>query len=166
LSDQPPVPEHPNTLGLVEAIHVAGIARGAMRSVGEATALAGRGLEGDRYARGAGTFSEWPRDHELTLIEAEVIEEVAERHGLRLAPGELRRNITTRNVRLNDLVGKRFCIGAEVVCEGTRLCDPCAHLEVVTGNFGLCRLIANRGGLRARILTGGVFRVGDAVLVV
>ena len=78
-----------------------------------------------------------------------------------LAPGETRRNVTTRGVRLNELVGRRFRIGGDVLCEGTRLCEPCAHLEVVTGKGGLCRLLAGRGGLRARLLTGGVIRTGD-----
>ena len=149
----------------VEAIHIAEAARMPVRAVAEARARAGGGLEGDRYARGAGTFSDWPKDHELTLIEAEVIEDVAGEYGLHLAPGESRRNLTTRGVRLNDLVGLRFRIGAEVVCEGTRLCEPCAHLEVVTGRGGLCRLLAGRGGLRARIRTGGLIRTGDPITV-
>jgi MOSC domain-containing protein YiiM len=119
---------------------------------------------GDRYERGVGTFSHWPKDHELTLVEAEVIEDLARVHDVRFAPGETRRNLTTRNVRLNDLVGRRFRIGPDVECEGTRLCGPCDHLEAVTGRPGLCRLMAGRGGLRARILSAGIVRVGDVVV--
>jgi len=147
----------------IEAIHIAEAARAPVRAVGEAVAVAGRGLAGDRYEHGAGTFSDWPRDHEFTLIEAEVIEAVEAEYGLHLTPGESRRNVTTRGVRLNPLVGRRFRIGQSVVCEGTRLCEPCAHLEVVTGHGGLCRVLAGRGGLRARIVTGGPMRVGDVI---
>lgn len=152
----------PERRGRVEAIHLADVAQGPMRAVSQAVALPGQGLEGDRYARGAGTFSDWPDDHEFTLVEAEALESVAAEHGLSLAPGETRRNITTRGIDLNALVGKRFRVGA-VLCEGTRRCEPCAHLEVVTKKGGLCRLLAGRGGLRARLLTGGTIHVGDVV---
>jgi hypothetical protein len=133
-----------------------------VRTVVEARAIAGRGLAGDRYERGAGTFSDWPQDHEFTLIEAEAVEAaLAEFPGLDLAPGDHRRNVTTRGVRLNALVRKRFRIGADVLCEGTRLCEPCAHLEVVTARAACAGMLAGRGGLRARLLTGGTIRVGD-----
>jgi MOSC domain-containing protein YiiM len=134
-----------------------------VRAVPETTAIPGRGLAGDRYERGVGTFSDWPKDHELTLVEAEVIEDLARVHDVKFAPGETRRNLTTRNVRFNDLVGRRFRIGSDVECEGTRLCEPCDHLEAMTGRPGLCPLMAGRGGLRARIITAGTVRVGDGV---
>ena len=149
----------------IEAIHIAPASRAPVRAVDAAVAIAGRGLAGDRYERGAGTFSDWPQDHEFTLIEAEVIEAVEGEHDLRLAPGESRRNVTTRGVRLNPLVGRRFRIGDSVVCEGTRLCEPCAHLELVTEKGGLCRILAGRGGLRAHILTDGPVRTGDAITI-
>lgn len=152
-------------MGTVECIHIADVARGPVRAVDVAEAVAGRGLAGDRYEHGAGTFSDWPRDHEFTLVEAEVIAAVENEYGLRLAPGETRRNVTTTGVRLNALVGRRFRIGTEVVCEGTRLCEPCAHLENVTRCGGLCRMLAGRGGLRARIVSGGILRAGDAITV-
>jgi len=150
-------------MSVIESIHIAPSAKATLVAVSEAVAVAGEGLRGDRYAMGVGTFSNWPKDHELTLIEAEVIDRLASEHELRLAPGETRRNITTRGVRLNDLVGRSFHLGSEVICTGTRLCEPCAHLEVVTGRQGLCRLMIGRGGLRARILVGGVIRAGDGV---
>jgi MOSC domain-containing protein YiiM len=131
--------------------------------VSEAKLIAGAGIEGDRYAAWGGTFSDWPGDdHQLTLIEAEALEAVEAEFGLRLAPGVTRRNVTTRGVRLNNLVGRRFRLGT-ALCEGTRRCEPCAHLERVTGIGGLARMLAYRGGLRARILEDGVVRVGDAV---
>lgn len=148
---------------VIEAIHLADAAVAAPRAVSQATAIPGRGLATDRYERGRGTFSDWPKDHELTLIEAEVIEALAREHDLHFAPGETRRNLTTRNVRLNDLVGQRFRIGPDVECIGTRLCEPCDHLERVTHRPNLCRLMKGRGGLRARILSPGTIRVGDAI---
>ena len=149
----------------IEAIHLADAAVGPPRAVPQATAIPGRGLVGDRYERGLGTFSDWPKDHELTLVEAEVIEALAREHDVNFAPGETRRNLTTRDVRLNDLVGRRFRIGPDVECIGTRRCEPCDHLERVTARPNLCRVMAGRGGLRARILTAGTIRVGDPITV-
>src|SRR3954470_18398833 len=103
----------------VEAIYLAPAATAPMVSVGEAVALAGRGLAGDRYADGAGTFSTWPKDHEFTLIEAEAIDAMNQLPGVRLGPGDTRRNVTTRGIALNDLVGREFRVGA-VRCMGTR----------------------------------------------
>jgi MOSC domain-containing protein YiiM len=98
---------------------------------------------------------------DVTLVEAEVIDDLALHHNLPLAPGETRRNLTTRGVRLNDLVGKVFRIGA-VLCEGTALCEPCRHLEALTGRT-LLRALVHRGGLRARFLSSGAIGVGDVI---
>lgn len=147
----------------IEAIYIAPMARAAVVVVPEATLAAGRGIVGDRYFDQQGTFSDWSQDHEFTLIEVEAIEAVEVEYGLILAPGETRRNVTTRGIALNALVGRQFRLGDTVLCEGTRLCHPCAHLEVVTGKGGLARLLANRGGLRARILVGGTIRQGDPI---
>ena len=149
-------------LGVVEWIHIAPAARGEMVPVGEAVALVGRGLEGDRYEAGAGTFSNWPKDHELTLVEAEAIEAMNSEHGLRLLAGDTRRNVTTRGIGLNELVGREFWIGS-VRCLGTRLCPPCEHLRELLGIAEIVRIMNGRGGLRARILSAGSFRVGEAV---
>jgi hypothetical protein len=119
---------------------------------------AGRGIVGDRYATGSGYWSDpkWP-DQELTLVEAEVADALA------IEAGALRRNVVTRGVRLDDLIGRRFRIG-DAVIEGVRPCDPCRHIESLT-RPGIARELVGRGGLRARILTSGRLRVGDAVLV-
>ena len=128
------------------------------QQVAGARVLAGRGLEGDRYAAGIGTWSDYPvrTGIDLTLIEAEVLEAVG------LTGAAARRNLVTRGVRLNDLVGKRFRVG-EVECYGDRLCEPCAHLERLTRLSP--RALAHRGGLRADVLNGGEIAVGDAVVV-
>jgi hypothetical protein len=143
--------------GTVEAIAIAPAAEAPMTLVDEAPAHAGRGLEGDRYAEGAGTFSNPHSDgHDLTLIEAEVVDELG------LPPAEARRNVITRGIDLNALVGRRFRVG-EAECVGRRLCEPCAHLQRLTHD-GILRDLVHRGGLRADILSGGTIRVGDAVV--
>lgn len=134
-----------------------------MRPLDRVRAIAGVGLEGDRYALGTGHYSADPKvDREITLIEAEEIEALESGSGIVLAPGETRRNVTTRGIRLNDLVGRRFRIG-DVDCEGTRLCEPCQYLTDLLGKPILAPLV-HRAGLRARILTGGEIAAGDPVV--
>ena len=148
--------------GSVEGIYIAAEAEGATQPVESVRALAGRGLEGDRYFAGGGTFfKERKSGQDLTLIEAEAIEGLAREDGIELGPGESRRNVVTRGIGLNDLVGRRFSVG-EIECVGRRLCDPCSHLERVTKQ-GVLEGLANRGGLRADIVTGGRIAVGDSV---
>ena len=148
----------PAAPGIVDAVLIAPRAEATMTQVPRALALAGRGLEGDRYFEQRGTFStRHGRGHDLTLIEAEVLDEL---HGL--APEAARRNIVTRDIDLNALVGRRFTIG-DVECMGQRLCEPCAHLERLT-TPGTLRALIHKGGLRADILTDGEIRTGSAVL--
>ena len=149
--------------GAVTGIFIAAAAGAPTRSVVEASAVAGNGLDGDRYRAGVGFYSAIPTTpgaRELTLIEEEQLDEVA-RDGFPLGPGEHRRNLTTRGVALDGLLGRRFQIG-NVLCEEVRACPPCNHLEAVTGRALLAPLI-DRGGLRARIVTGGMIRVGDVI---
>lgn len=168
------VTSHPETVGApspgadpgrgaVEAIHLADLGSDPMRSVERVRAIAGVGLEGDRYALRTGHYSGDARDdRDVTLIEAEEIEALVAGAGIRLAPGESRRNVTTRGIRLNDLVGRRFRIGS-VECEGTRLCEPCQYLTDLLGKAVLAPLV-HRAGLRARILTDGEIALGDEVV--
>jgi MOSC domain-containing protein YiiM len=132
-----------------------------MRAVECARAIAGVGLAGDRYAAGLGHYKDARVSRDLTLIEAETIEALAREHEIRVTPGETRRNITTIGISLNDLVGRRFWVG-EVLCEGTRLCEPCTYLMDLTGK-PLLRALVHRGGLRATIVRGGSIRQGDQV---
>ena len=151
--------------GVVESIHVSAGAGEPMRSVDRVGAVAGVGLAGDRYALGTGRYSGDPKvDRDVTLIEAEEIEALAAGAGILLAPGETRRNVTTRGIRLNDLVGRRFRIG-DIECEGTRLCEPCQYLTDLLGKPVLAPL-AHRAGLRARILTDGEIALADEVVAI
>ena len=148
-------------LGTVEAILIAPQAEGTLARVEQAAARAGRGLEGDRYFDQRGTFSNaHARGHDLTLIEGEVLDELTLPSG-ELTPEDARRNIVTRGIDLNVLVGLPFHVG-DIECFGQRLCEPCAHLERVTEKT-LLRPLIHKGGLRADVLTDGEIRVGDEI---
>jgi len=138
--------------GTVEALLLAEAAEALPARVGRAVAVAGRGLEGDRYHAAAGTFRP---GNALTLVEAEALE------ALPLGFEEARRNVVTRGVDLNALVGRRFRVG-EVVCAGARLCEPCAHLDRLNDGE-ILRPLVHRGGLRADVVAGGTLRAGDVV---
>ncbi len=124
--------------------------------VATATAVAGKGLEGDRY------FGH-DQDSQVTLIEAEAIDAMAKDGGLELEYDQARRNIVTRGVVLNDLVDKEFKVGA-VTLRGARLSEPCQHLADLTDQAVVKGLI-HKGGLKAQILTDGEIRIGDSVEV-
>jgi MOSC domain-containing protein YiiM len=157
--------------GSVVSIHIAPEAGAPLVAVPQARALPGQGLEGDRYCTGRGHYSPKPSfgGREVTLIEMEAVEALAdgvlnaegEHAGVKLGAAETRRNIATRGVPLNHLVNRTFRVG-EVVLRGTRLCEPCKYLDSLT-HAGVMALLIHRGGLRAQILTGGIFRVGDAI---
>ena len=147
--------------GTVDSIHISAAAKAPMQAVDQAQAIPGVGLEGDRYALRVGTFYKPEPDFELTLIEAEAIEAIRREYKIELVAGDARRNVVTRDVALNHLVGREFMIGA-VKIRGIRLCEPCSHLESVTG-LPVIKGLRHRGGLRAQILTQGMIRVGDAV---
>lgn len=142
----------------LEAILIASAAGEPMQRLTEAEVIAGVGIRGDRYAVGRGHWSDpkWS-DQEVTLIEAEVAEE------LRVRPEQLRRNLVIRGVPLADLIGREFRIG-DVLFAGVRPCDPCTYVEQFS-RPGISRLLAGRGGLRARVLKGGTVRVGDLVVL-
>jgi MOSC domain-containing protein YiiM len=142
--------------GRLEAIHVTDEAAAPMRALPRATLRAGVGIEGDRYASDVGHWSEHPAgDRELTLVAGEVIEELG------LPAGGSRRNLTTRGVDLDALIGRDFVIGA-VRCHGERSCEPCTYLEGLVGRR-ILRDSVHRGGLRATILTDGEVAVGDPI---
>ena len=141
--------------GVVEALLVAPRAEAPVARLPEATAVAGRGLEGDRYERGDGTFGSGRPGSALTLVAAEDLDDLG------VDAETARRNVVTRGVRLDALVGRRFAVG-DVVCEGRRLCEPCAPLDRLAGG-GVLRALVHRGGLRADIVQGGTLRPGDAV---
>ena len=129
-------------------------------------AVKGSGLVGDRYANGVGHYSaKGGPGREVTLIEREAIAAVNAEQGLDLGEHEARRNLVTEGVPLNHLVGRTFRVGT-VVFYGFRLAPPCAYLAALTQKEGLVRALANRAGLRADILVGGLLHVGDTIVEV
>ncbi len=148
--------------GTVLSIHITPAGAGAMTSVREVRAVPGKGLDGDRYFRQTGTYSKTPGSgREITLIAIEAIEALARDYKITIDAGASRRNIVTRGVPLDHLVGREFEVGA-VSLRGVRLCEPCGHLESLT-MAGVRAGLVHRGGLRAQILTEGVIRPGDPV---
>jgi len=154
---RPPRPIAPTGAGSVETLSVAPSAGEPAHLLDTVHALAGRGLEGDRHVAGTGTFPSGMPGSALTMIEAEVCESFDPP----LEPGEHRRNVVTRGIDLNGLVGHEFTIG-EVRCRGMRLCEPCTVVQRYAGRPVL-RALVHRGGLRADILRDGEIRVGDPV---
>ncbi len=152
--------------GTIQGIFVTPVASEPMRALESVKAIAGVGLEGDRYAAGTGFYYRNPTTpgaREVTLIAEESIEQAARDAGVEFEGRETRRNLVTRGVDLRQLLGKRFIIG-EVVCEGVRDCAPCIHLDALTGKRLMPHLVYS-GGLRARIVKGGVIAIGDAIVV-
>ncbi len=135
----------------VVAIHLGEERNPVLWEVDSVRAVAGQGLDGDRHFRPGGAKP----GQALTLVEEENVSDVG------LAPGATRRQLTTRGVRLNDLVGRRFRVG-EVECYGVELCEPCLHLQQMT-RPGIIEDLVHRAGINADILTDGTISVGDAV---
>ena len=146
--------------GQVEAIYVGPVGAGPLGEVPEVDAVAGRGLVGDRHYRPDPPPGE-EAGRDITLVESEALEALAAESGIELGPGESRRQIYTRGIRLNPLVGKRFLVG-DVECLGIELCEPCNHLQSLTPP-GTMRGLVHRAGIRADILSGGTIRPGDPV---
>ena len=148
----------------VEAIHIAPAMGESTVAVGEVEAIAGEGLKGDRYETGEGRPPEKQGGKRAaTLIEAEAIEAIARDYDLHLDPGQSRRNITTRGVALNHLVGRTFRVGGATL-RGVELCEPCNYLEGLTKEH-VRQALVHRGGLRAEIVGSGTIRVGDPIEV-
>lgn len=154
--------------GVLLHVHVAPEGSAAMRALPEARLVAGRGIEGDRYFLGTGTYSPKPEVREVSLIEQEVLDAL-ERNDpplqggpVLLSPEEHRRNLTVRGVPLNHLVGRRFAVG-EAILRGGRLNFPCKYLEKLL-NKPVFLPLYNRSGLNCSIERGGVIRPGDQVL--
>ena len=150
--------------GVVVGIYVAPSDGAPMEYRDEVRAIAGQGLEGDRYAVAAGKYSGTRIDDALravTLIEREAVRGAAEEYGIKLEERETRRNLVSTGVPLNHLVGKEFRVGG-VRMRGVDLSEPCAYLEGLT-RPGVRKSLIHRGGLRAEIVHGGHIHIGDLI---
>jgi MOSC domain-containing protein YiiM len=133
-----------------------------MATVDTVDAVAGRGLRGDRYFKGEGGPRRAPEPgREVTLIEQEAIENAAQEASIDFHSTDSRRNIVTRGVDLNDLVGKEFRVG-QAVLRGIELCEPCSHMIQLSGKRVL-RSLVHHGGIRADIVSDGLIQVGDPI---
>src|SRR3954454_11697529 len=141
--------------GEVAAIAIAGVKNGLPEPVDRVRITAGHGIDGDYHAGVEGNVA-------LTLIAAEALEGLQHDTGLDISHAETRRNVLTRGVDLNALVGKRFRVG-DVECEGVELCEPCRRLARLVDELGVLRGLVHRGGLRADVITDGEITVGDRV---
>jgi hypothetical protein len=150
--------------GTVAYIYTADRARKPMQCLDSVRAISGKGLDGDRYFDAQGSFFKNERtraDKEITLIEQEALDALARDYNVELAPEESRRNIVTSGVSLNHLVGREFVVG-KARLRGLRLCEPCSHLERLSGRK--LKGLTHRGGLRAQIVESGEIRIGDPVI--
>jgi MOSC domain-containing protein YiiM len=137
-------------VAVVEGIFFGAIDEGPLEPADAVEVKTGAGIEGDRHG-----------DKDITLFEAEAIEGLTADTGIELKPSEIRRNVMTRGISLNDLLGHRIRVG-EVEAVVTELCHPCSHLQKLT-QPGVLRGLVNRGGLNADVVSGGAIRVGDQI---
>ena len=146
------------------SIHIAPAGSAPIVFVAEIQAIAGKGLEGDRYFRKTGSYSKTPGSgREVTLIEAEAIEALKREYQIDIDAAQARRNIVTRGVALNHLIDREFALGSGGIAALDKTMLICAsHLEKLTVK-GTLRGLIHRGGLRADIVRGGIIRVADVI---
>jgi MOSC domain-containing protein YiiM len=148
--------------GELVGIYLAEHKEADLQSVKQVEAVPGRGLVGDRYYLQQGSYSNKPGpDREVTLIEIEALDALFRECDIQLSPAQARRNLVTRGVPLNHLVGQDFAVGS-VRFRGIRLCEPCGLLEKLT-HVGVNKGLCHRGGLRAKVVRGGTLRPGDTI---
>ena len=120
--------------------------------------LANKGIVGDRH------FKDFNDPYcQLTLIESENIDYYNLRYGLNIPYKDFRRNVVTKGVRLNELVGKKFKIG-KVDVEGIDLCRPCRHLTELLNQDNILKEFLRKGGLRCQILSSSKIMIGDKII--
>lgn len=150
--------------GLIREILVSPASAAPMQAVPRAQLVAGRGIDGDRYANDSGTFSPQLKgkpDKEVTLIESEEIDAFNKQTLFGYPYAAFRRNLVTSGIRLNELAGKEFSVGA-VRLRGIRLCEPCATLAGQLGQEVVKQMV-HKCGLRAEVLQSGTIRPGDSI---
>ncbi|MFP9193880.1 MOSC domain-containing protein [Natronosalvus vescus] len=141
-----------------------------MKSIEHGEVIEGKGLRGDRYFKKEGLWNLLDQDpdrdvkgaSDITFIEAEALEAVERDADILIDDGAHRRNVQTRDVPLNHLVGKRFTVG-EISCEGIELCEPCGYMQSLIGEVGLSDALVHRGGLNARVVSSGTISIGDEI---
>lgn len=150
--------------GVIEEIFIASRAGEAMQKVEVVAAVADQGLVGDRYFNGSGRWSS-TGPCQVTLIEGETLDQVGAEGRVQAHQGRHRRNLVTRGIRLQELVGRRFEVG-EAVLEYDRPRPPCGYLESLTQPGMVAALQGERAGICSRVVRSGRVRVGDIVRVI
>jgi MOSC domain-containing protein YiiM len=151
--------------GSVVEIWLTGAAAAPMRRVPSVGAVAGRGLAGDRYALGGGTWAQYPDlEKQVTLIDRDDVAAVAAETSSDLTPGDTRRNLVTTGLDLPSLVGRWFTVG-DALLFGMKRCPPCTHLERLTG-VKLVKAMVHRGGINAALFVGGLISEGSEIRLV
>jgi len=131
--------------------------KGQMKSVNNVEAIAGKGLVNDYHFK-----NDNEKRRQITLIEIENIDYYNKISGTFILPKEFRRNIITKDIRLNELVGSEFFIG-DVKVKAHDLCRPCKYLQESLKQNNLIKELLRKAGLRCEILTNGKIFVGDEI---
>lgn len=147
----------------INKIFIGPVRGGPMDQVESVMAMEGKGLAGDRYSIGEGSYSKSRGIRDVTLIEIESLWDFFRQSGIDLHPSLSRRNLLTEGVRLKDLIGKQFFVG-EVELKGLRVCPPCGHLARLVGIPDIVKDLAESGGIYAEIVEGGVIRKDDPIV--
>ena len=149
--------------GCVVALFIVDRRSAPMKQVEQLNALAGRGIEGDRYFLGTGTYSKMPEPgRQVTLIKSEVLESLRDEFDITVNPGESCRNVLTRGVEINELIGAEFFLGP-VRLRAHRITQPCLYLEKLLDQPGLYRRLWDNGGISCEILSDGIIKPGDII---
>ena len=149
--------------GIVVALFTVDRRAAPMKKVEQLYALAGRGIEGDRYFLGTGTYSKSPEPgRQVTLIKSEVLESLKNKLEINVKPEESRRNILTQGIEINDLIGTEFYVGT-VRLRAHRITQPCLYLEKLLDQPGLYKELWDNGGISCEILCDGVIKERDII---
>ena len=149
--------------GIVVALFTVDRRAAPMKKVEQLYALAGRGIEGDRYFLGTGTYSKSPEPgRQVTLIKSEVLESLKNTLEINVKPEESRRNILTQGIEINDLIGTEFYVGT-VRLRAHRITQPCLYLEKLLDQPGLYKELWEKGGISCEILSDGVIKERDII---
>ena len=149
--------------GSVGALFITDRMSAPMKKVQQLNTLTGRGIEGDRYFLGTGTYSKKPEPgRQVTLIKSEVLESLQAKFEITVKPEESRRNVLTRGIEINDLIGTEFFVGT-VRLRAHRLTQPCRYLENLLAQPGLYEKLWDDGGISCEILSDGIIKKGDVI---
>ena len=151
--------------GIVEGIYIAHLKGESTLLIEQAHLVPGKGIVGDRYFSQQGMPPDQAREgRQVTLMEMEAVESMLLEDGIQISPAQTRRNVFTRGIALNDLVGKSFYVGP-VQLFGVRLCEPCQYLAERTDPRVITSM-SHRGGLRAEILSEGIIHIDDSITAI